>query len=47
MKLIIDTGVTIELTKEKARYLYDEMRYACNEVSVFPVMEEVISVMEA
>ena len=40
-------GFSWELPPEKARALQDEMRFACNRVSVFPVMEEVLAVMEA
>ncbi len=47
MKLVLSKKTTIELPPEKARALQDEMRYACNMVSVFPVMEEILAVMEA
>lgn len=32
---------------EKRKAIRDEMRYAVNNVSVFPVMEELLNVMEA
>jgi len=38
--------LTLDLTPEKLRDLKDEMRFACNVVSVFPVMEEVLQTME-
>jgi len=38
--------LTIDLTPEKLQDLKDEMRFACNTVSVFPVMEEVLQTME-
>lgn len=47
MKLIISKKTTLELTTEKAQALRDEMKFACNRVSVFPIMEEVLAVMEA
>ena len=47
MKIILSNKVEIELTKEKAQALQDEMRYAVNNVSVLPVMEELLQVMEA
>lgn len=47
MKIIISNKLEIELTKEKAIALQDEIRCAVNNVSVFPVMEELLHVMEA
>lgn len=35
----------IELSPEKAQALKDEMRFACNQVSVFPIMEEILALM--
>lgn len=47
MKLILSDNTQIILTKEKALALHDEMKYACREVSVFPVMESILGLMEA
>ena len=47
MKLILSENHELTLSKEKSRDLRDEMKYACREVSVFPVMEEVLRLMEA
>lgn len=46
MKLTDSKTIILELPKDKARDLADEMRHACNEVSMFPVMEEVLALME-
>lgn len=47
MKITLSNNVVITLTKEKAQALKDEMRYAVHNVSVLPVMEELLQVMEA
>lgn len=47
MKIILSNKLEIELNKEKAQALKDEMRFAVHNVSVFPVMEELLQVMEA
>lgn len=47
MKIILSENTSLELTKEQAQDLKDEMRHACNEVSVFPMMERVLALMEA
>ena len=39
--------LTIDLPPDKLQDLKDEMRFACNVVSVFPVMEEVLDSLEA
>jgi len=45
MKLILSENHELTLSKEQSRDLRDEMRFACNNVSVFPVMEEVLRLM--
>ena len=47
MKIIMSNNIEIELTKEKAIALQDEMQYAVNNVSVLPVMEELLQIMKA
>lgn len=47
MKITLSKHHSIELTPEKSKALQDEMRYAVNNVSIFPVMEELLNVMEA
>jgi len=47
MKLILSENHELTLSKEQSRDFQDEMRFACREVSVFPVMEEVLRLMEA
>ena len=47
MKIILPSNTEITLTPEQSRDLLDEMRYACHSVSVFPVMEMLLSGMEA
>lgn len=46
MKLTDSKTIILELSKQQAQDLIFEMKYACNEVSVFPVMEEVLRLME-
>lgn len=46
MKIILSNKVEIELTKEKAQAFRDELRFACHTVSVLPVIEEVLALME-
>lgn len=36
----------IDLPPDKLRDFKDEMHFACTQVSVFPVMEEVLKMME-
>ena len=47
MKLTQSKTITIELTKQDAKNLEHEMKYACNNVSVFPFMEKMLALMEA
>jgi len=47
MKITLSTNHVISLTPEQSRALEDEMRYACREVSVFPMMERVLRLMRA
>ncbi len=47
MKIVLSKKVSLELTPEKSRALQDELKFACNKVSVFPVMEELLALMEA
>jgi len=47
MKIILPSNNEITLTPEQSRDLQDEMRYACHTVSSFPVMEMILSGMEA
>lgn len=47
MKLILSKRTAIELSKEDSVNFRDEMRHACSEVSVFPVMERILGLMEA
>lgn len=37
--------LTIDLPPEKLQDLKDEMHFACTQVSVFPVMEELLEIM--
>lgn len=47
MKITMSKTHEITLTPEQSRDLRDEMRYACREVSVFPMMERVLGLLEA
>lgn len=47
MKLTLSKDVTLNLSKQEVVDFMDEMRHACNEVSVFPVMESILGLMEA
>lgn len=38
--------LTIDMPPEKLQDLKDEMHYACNQVSVFPRIEELLKIME-
>ena len=42
MKIILPSNNEITLTPEQSQALRDEMRFACNRVSVFPVMERLL-----
>lgn len=46
MKIILSSKTTLELSKADTKALYDEIRFACNEVSVFPMLERVRALME-
>ena len=46
MKATFSAKNTLELSKSDTKNLIDEMRYACREVSVFPVMERVLAMIE-
>lgn len=45
MKIILPSNNEITLTPEQSRDLLDEMKFACHNVSVFPVMEMLLSGM--
>lgn len=47
MSIILPSNNEITLTPEQSRDLQDEMRYACHNVSLFPVMERLLESMEA
>ena len=47
MKIILPSNNEITLTPEQSQALWDEMRYACHTVSLFPVMERLLESMEA
>lgn len=47
MEIILPSRNKITLTPEQSQALQDEMRFACNRVSVFPVMEMILDGMEA
>lgn len=46
MKILLSRN-TIDLNAETTRALKDEMHFACTQVSVFPVMEKLLGLMEA
>ena len=47
MKITMSKTHELVLTPEQSRDLRDEMKFACNKVSVFPVMERILELMEA
>lgn len=47
MKILLSRTTTIDLDSTTVRALKDEMSFACREVSVFPVMERSLALMEA
>lgn len=45
MKIILPSNNEITLTPKQSRDLLDEIKFACHNVSVFPVMEMLLSGM--
>jgi len=46
MEIILPSRNIITLTPEQSQALQDEMKFACNNLSVFPVMEMILNGME-
>jgi hypothetical protein len=47
MKLILSKNHELTLTPEQSSAFQDEMRYACNQLSVFPCMEQILELMRS